>query len=184
MNVRVFPALFALFALAAPALAADTSSNPNLEQAREEYRQYLQGLKKLSADYKQITGEMSKVMKEEGFPVFDENTGEIQISHDVAVAASNPAAAQNVQVRDDRMVATLELPGVKKDTLKVRIEDGRWLRVSGKRREDLSGAPVERLVELPEPAGEGDPEAEYEDGVLSVTIPKARTAKNVSVPVH
>ena len=48
-------------------LSAATNSNENdpaYQQARQDYRTYLQQLKTLSSQYKQITGEVKKVIQE------------------------------------------------------------------------------------------------------------------------
>ena len=66
------------FFLTTATLAAAQSNDQNAayDQARQDYRGYLQQLKVLNQQYKQITGEMSKIIKEEGVPSWDMGVAE------------------------------------------------------------------------------------------------------------
>jgi len=175
---------FFLFSLVALAYGDNQnqkdSSNTATEQARQDYRQFAQQLKTLNQQYKQITGEMSKVLKEEGFPTYNEDTGEIGWSHDLG--GGKPTSAANIEDTGDKMIVKLDLPGVKKDTFRIKIENNKWLHIQGERKD---AAPpqgsFERLIELPALAQDKGTEAKYEDGVLTVTILKAPNMKKEEV---
>ncbi len=163
--------------------ATQTDKDAALDQARQDYRSYLRELKKLNNQYKEITGEMSKVLKEEGFPTYNEDTGEIGWSHDLG--GTKPAGTANIEETNDKMIVRLDLPGVKKDTFRIKIENNKVLHIQGERRD---AAPpqggFERLIELPALAQDKGTEAKYEDGVLTVTILKTpNMKKEVVVPI-
>ncbi|THU60601.1 hypothetical protein C4D60_Mb07t14490 [Musa balbisiana] len=82
-----------------------------------------------------------------------------------------------------------DLPGLKKDELKVEVEDGRILQISGERKIDKeegtdnwhcversSGKFLQRF-RLPENARVDQVRAAMKDGVLTVTVPKADIKK-------
>ncbi|URE14770.1 hypothetical protein MUK42_10717 [Musa troglodytarum] len=78
-----------------------------------------------------------------------------------------------------------DLPGLKKDELKVEVEDGRILQISGERKSDKevgtdnwhcverSSGKFLRRFRLPENARVDQVRAAMKDGVLTVTVPKA-----------
>ena len=45
------------------------------DQARVDYRAYLEQLKALNQQYKEVTGELKTIVQEEGLPVWNENAG-------------------------------------------------------------------------------------------------------------
>lgn len=180
------------FFLATCALAATQSNDQNAayDQARQDYRTYLQQLKVLNRQYKQITGEMSKIIKEEGVPTWDMGGTE----------SGKTFAAADIQETEKDMVVKMDLPGVNKDNLKLKIENNRMLRVQGERNEEKQQTQItpdtryqrterqqgsfERVIELPALASDSGTEAKYENGVLTVKILKAPTAaKEINVPV-
>jgi HSP20 family molecular chaperone IbpA len=162
---------------AAPAPAADTQ-DPNYDQVRQDYRAYLQQLKQLGAQYKEVTAEMKKILREEGMPTFDAATGDLEV-------AAGSAGGADVSQTDREMTVTLDLPGLRRDSLKVLIEDNRRLKVSGQRRTASGEVPVERALELPAFAQQKGTVARYEDGVLTVTIRKLDSQPSaIEVPVR
>lgn len=86
------------------------------------------------------------------------------------------------------VVAEVELPGVDPKNIDVRIEDG-ILRVEAKSeekkeekgkgyyRKELSRGYYKRAVPLPEEVVEDKARAEYEDGILKVSVPKKKVVK-------
>jgi HSP20 family protein len=68
---------------------------------------------------------------------------------------------------DDHFMVSFDLPGLKKDQLKIEVKD-RTLTVSGERR----GAALERRLRIPESVNLDAIEARYEDGVLDLYLPK------------
>ena len=83
---------------------------------------------------------------------------------------------------------SLELPGVKRDDVELTVENGH-ITISGEKRSryeqsDDSGSRTEtrygrfqRILPLPEGVDEDAIEANFEDGVLELTLPKAEEAK-------
>jgi HSP20 family protein len=98
--------------------------------------------------------------------------------------------------RGDNFVIRADLPGLKKDDVKVEIEDG-VLAISGERREEneedrddyyrseRTYGQFYRAIPLPEGVDENKCDASFKDGVLEVTIPapkhEERKAKTIKV---
>jgi HSP20 family molecular chaperone IbpA len=164
--------LLAALAFCVPARAADTANDPRMDQVRENNRAYLQEIKRMSLQYMEFTGEMKQVIAEEGLPTWSEEGG---------VVVTKPAVTSDAPVTetDTDMTVKLDLPGLRKDTLKVSIEDDKMLHVRATRKDPVEE--IERIVALPASA-EGA-RAQYEDGVLTVTVKKAHS-KAISVPVR
>jgi len=82
-----------------------------------------------------------------------------------------------------------DLPGVKKEEVKVEVEDGRVLQISGERsrekeekndrwhRVERSSGKFLRRFRLPENAKLDEIKASMENGVLTVTVPKEEEKK-------
>nr|WLR90809.1 HSP17.4 [Selenicereus monacanthus] len=82
-----------------------------------------------------------------------------------------------------------DLPGVKKEEVKVEVEDGNVLKISGQRsrekeektdtwyRVERSSGEFLRRFRLPENAKVDEVKASLENGVLTVTVPKAEVKK-------
>ena len=86
-------------------------------------------------------------------------------------------------------VLKADLPGLKKEEVKVEVEDDRVLQISGERkvekeekndtwhRVERSSGKFQRRFRLPENAKMDQIKASMENGVLTVTIPKAEVKK-------
>ncbi|XP_023522675.1 17.5 kDa class I heat shock protein-like [Cucurbita pepo subsp. pepo] len=86
-------------------------------------------------------------------------------------------------------VMKADLPGMKKEEVKVEIEDGKVLQISGERsvekenknetwhRIERSCGKFQRRFRLPEDAKMEEIRASMENGVLTVTVPKAEEKK-------
>ena len=82
-----------------------------------------------------------------------------------------------------------DLPGVKKEEVKVEVEEGRTLQISGDRwvekeekndkwhRVERSSGKFMRRFRLPENVKVDEVKAAMENGVLTVTVPKAEVKK-------
>ena len=102
--------------------------------------------------------------------------------------------AVDIYESDDSFVATADLPGLKKDDIEVSIEDN-VLTVSGERKfEKSEGEGTFRRVErsygtfrrsftLPRGVDSAKVEASFEDGVLTLTLPKSEMAKSRKITV-
>ncbi len=98
----------------------------------------------------------------------------------------NPAC--DVQETDSHYVVSFDVPGISKDNLKIEVVDG-MLTVSGeKRTEKAQGKAASHLLErsygqfkrtfsLPSHIDAEKIEANYEDGVLTISLAKAESAK-------
>lgn len=92
-------------------------------------------------------------------------------------------------------VLTFDLPGVKKDQVTVEAENGQ-LTVRAERKEEKKTeskkkylsevyyGSYSRTFSLPGPVDEKKIDARFENGVLTVTVPKSETAKSKQIPVH
>ena len=190
-----------------PANKSD-ETNPNLAQAKTEYKAYLEQLKAMSAQYKQITGEVTKVLKEEGVPTWDENSGGIKMMPyqdqpapaTAAQSAPMPAigsqnyGASDVLLTDREVIVRMDLSGFSKDNIKVRIKEGKELIVTAQRSDDLNEfgrekglsyqrleryrGSFERTVLLPVAVSETATLGKYENGVLTVRMARAKASTN------
>ena len=161
-------------------------NNPAYDQAKQDYKTYLQQLKALSQQYHQVVGEIKNVMKEEGVPTVDENTGEITMKKFDDISETTPTSADiNIAEAEKEITVKMDLPGVRKDTIKVLIQDNKFLKISGERESASRHGRFEKRVELPAAVQDKGTEARYENGVLTVKILKAQEAKKeVMVPVR
>jgi HSP20 family protein len=97
----------------------------------------------------------------------------------------------------DAYLIRAELPGMKKEEIKVEVKDG-TLALSGERKSEQPAEGVEyrhmervaakfwRSFTLPETVKQDGIEATYKDGILEVRVPKAEEAKprQIEISVH
>jgi HSP20 family protein len=104
------------------------------------------------------------------------------------------APAVDIFERQDHLIIRAEIPGVQKENMDVRIENG-VLTLHGERREekdvkDVSAHLQERVYgsftrsfSLPTTVDATKVSAVYKDGVLEVTVPKIETAKPKTIEI-
>ncbi|HUB67742.1 MAG TPA: Hsp20/alpha crystallin family protein [Candidatus Methylacidiphilales bacterium] len=116
-------------------------------------------------------------------------------SSPLLAAVSSP----NLDIREekDHYTVRVDMPGASKESIKVNVE-GRLLTISGDRttvdetkdndkvvRSERSMAQFVRTVELPGPVKAESVDAKYDNGVLTLTLPKAdQAASGTQVPIH
>jgi HSP20 family protein len=102
--------------------------------------------------------------------------------------------AMDVYETDDKVVVTVEIPGVKAEDVEVSVEDS-TLTVSGTRefasevtqesyhRIERRYGSFSRAVSLPPQVDTGKVDARFEDGVLSIDVPKIEKAKPKKIQI-
>jgi len=105
----------------------------------------------------------------------------------------NPAI--DMHEDNDNVYVHVELPGMKKDEIDLSLHDGA-MSISGERRQESNHTEAEvyrserffgrfqRTILLPAPVAADKVKAQYKDGVLLVTLPKAEEAKPKQIDVH
>jgi HSP20 family protein len=104
------------------------------------------------------------------------------------------APALDVYENKDNFVVHTELPGLKREDIDVSLQDG-VLVISGERksgekrtegeirRQERFYGKFQRTLTLPAPVAADKVKALYQDGVLTVTVPKAEEAKPRKIDV-
>ena len=102
--------------------------------------------------------------------------------------------ALDVYEEKDHFIVKAELPGLKKEDIEVSFYDG-GLSISGERKSETKHEDAEvyraerffgrfqRTVTLPTPVAVDKAKASYQDGVLTVTLPKTEEAKPKRIDV-
>ena len=126
------------------------------------------------------------------FDLFDERS-----DHTARPSVSKGHPAVDVLESKDAYLVRAELPGMKKEDIKVEIKDGALV-LSGESKSEKPAEGVEyrhvervaakfwRSFSLPETAKQDGIEATYKDGILEIRVPKAEQAKprQIEVSVH
>jgi HSP20 family protein len=102
--------------------------------------------------------------------------------------------AFDVYEEKDNFVVKAELPGMKKEDINVSLHDGTLI-ISGERKGETKGEEAEvyrseryfgkfqRAVALPATVATDKVNAEYKDGILTITLPKSEEAKPRQIEV-
>jgi HSP20 family protein len=94
------------------------------------------------------------------------------------------APAYEVSEKDDHYAISLDIPGVKKDEIKIEVLD-KSLTVSGERKKfEKSYGTFKRSFVLPNTVSTDKIEAHYEDGVLTLYVPKTPAAQARTIEVQ
>ena len=173
------------------------TNDPAYNQAKQDYRAYLEQLKVLREQYRQITSEVQKIVAEEGVPTWDDKTDQLKITNPLPATQGmlTPTVFGDADIKETEkdMIVKMDLPGVSKDQIKIKLEDNQVLKISGSRdsekeeqkttqsnqysRIERQHGAFERSIKLPVSAQDSGIQAQYDNGVLTVTIPKANEAK-------
>jgi len=97
--------------------------------------------------------------------------------------------------REDSVVVRAEIPGVKKDDLEVTITDTRLTIKGGRKSElseekdsfyrcEISRGSFLRTISLPENVDSDKVRANFNDGILELTLPKSQKSKRRSVKIE
>lgn len=173
----------ALLAALQSAGLAETQSAYDKEQLKKDYRAFLQQLKQLNAQYKEITGEIGQVMKEEGAPSWDMGESAKLVEGDKQTQMQDLEGGAYLKDSPKEMVLTVDLPGYKKDSIKLSFKDNKTLQITAQRKLDTVSRSFERSFDLPVPGDQKNSQATYTDGVLTVKIPKI-ASQEISIPVR
>lgn len=95
-------------------------------------------------------------------------------------ASVRPAAT--FEERDDAIVMEFDLPGVKPEDLEVEV-DGRMLTIRGRRRRGQRELIYERALSLPDTLDTETLNADLNQGVLAVSVPKSVKARKRRVEI-
>ena len=119
--------------------------------------------------------------------LFNTSFSSLLAESDVGTGAAHPRA--DLYEDKDNFFLRAELPGLKKDEIHVELGDG-VLTVSGTRKTFAADGQAEstsefsRSVSVPARVQDDKINAQYEDGVLTVTLPKAEEVKPKRVAVQ
>ncbi|KAL8192952.1 hypothetical protein R6Q57_027400 [Mikania cordata] len=137
-----------------------------------------------------LTGSRSNVFDPFSSDIWDPFQG---FSNAIQESSRETAAIANARIdwkeTPEAHVFKADLPGLKKEEVKVEVEEGRVLQISGERsreneeknekwhRVERSSGKFVRRFRLPENAKMEEVKAAMENGVLTVTVPKAEQKK-------
>ncbi len=178
--------------------SVDRDRSATYDQARDDYRIFLQQLKELNRQYKEVSGEMSKIVREEGTPTWD--MGDASIGSTLGAETLTNFGDTDIQETDKEIVVKMDLPGVQKDKIRVSVRENKILKIEGEREErkeekkegqdyryyksERQHGEFVREVVLPSLVQEKGTDAQYKDGVLTVRILKEPSAhKEIMIPV-
>lgn len=111
----------------------------------------------------------------------------------LAPSASGWMPPVDVHETPDSYVVTAEVPGVVREDIDIRVNDG-WVTLAGTRRElgraceryhrvERGHGAFARTFELPAPVDTDGVTAELHDGILTVTLPKSPGAAPRRIPI-
>lgn len=117
-----------------------------------------------------------------------------QLANYAPASGSGWAPPLDVEEDDEKVTVTLEAAGLKSEDFDIALQDG-TLTISGERKAESDKRQGEsfrservfgkfaRSVSLPSPVKTDGVKADYRDGVLTVTLPKAEEAKPRKITV-
>jgi len=102
---------------------------------------------------------------------------------DFAAPTGAPRFPVDLYEDKDNHYLRAELPGVSRDAINVEMVDG-YLTVSATRKEGEESFALTRSVSIPEAVQADKVAASYENGVLTVTLPKQEKAKPRKIAIN
>ncbi len=113
---------------------------------------------------------------------------------DAELSAGGWMPAVDLAEKDDEFVAKVELPGVNKDDVKITLQDN-VLTIRGEKKDEKeskhsnfhrverSYGSFQRSFALPTSVRSDKVDAQYKDGILTISLPKAEEAKRKQIEV-
>jgi HSP20 family molecular chaperone IbpA len=156
----VFVVLFICFFGIVSGHGAESNNygNINSQVVREDYYAFSKQLKRLNRN--------KKVTKERG-ALHREISPELHVS---------------LKENENEMTVSVDMPGVRRDSIEIAIQNGKKLIISAKKKIDEEIKTIEKSIELPSAAKPKSTKVTYEDGVLTLKIEKISSAE-VLIPV-
>lgn len=126
---------------------------------------------------------------------FERFIDEMAGSKNLASGLAEFSPSCDIEEEGNRYLMKFDLPGVKKDQVKVEV-DGDRLTVRAERREEkksetkkkylseVSYGSYVRTFTLPGPVEEKNIDAKFENGVLTIAVPKTEAQQAKQIPVH
>lgn len=106
----------------------------------------------------------------------------------------NPSC--DIHESENHFLISLDMPGVKKEDINIEVKDNQ-LRISGERRRDVESEQnershrhertygrFERMFTVPRNIDASNIEAEYDNGVLNIALPKAEESKGKNIEIQ
>jgi HSP20 family protein len=143
----------------------------------------------------------TSVLRYRNFPEFDELPTSLRLFQDSIARMLNESGARpwtpavDVWETENELVMTVDVPGIRQEDIDVRLENG-TLTIKGERRfesaSDSKGyhriersyGTFARTFSLPETVDPEKVNAEYKEGVLTISIAKKEVAKPRSIKVQ
>lgn len=108
---------------------------------------------------------------------------------------NNFTPATDIVERDNNYLLSVDLPGMKKDDIKIEVQDG-MLVISGERqseqktetdkfqRNEKTYGFFKRTFSLPKSVDSNNIQAHHQDGVLEITLPKSQEVKTKKIEIN
>lgn len=181
----------------APAPAGGYQITPQQRaELKQTMRQTAQQVGQVTKDFKEFYGELQKAVQESGIVEEANKMNFGESSGSSSGSTSGGFGATDIRVAETDMTVTVDLPGVDKKNLSVTLAEASALRIKVDRH--AADAPAEyrlseryrgnfdKTVQLPYKAVGKKFNAQLRDGVLTVVIPKEKTAAadEVTIPIN
>lgn len=124
---------------------------------------------------------LSREQMDHMFGDFDKIINSIRRTNDEGTTVYQPRC--DISETKDHYLASFDVPGVKKEDIKIEVE-GNQLIVSGERHHERMNAKFERAFNLPTTVNTDKIEAQHENGVLRIAIPKAEAVKARTIQIQ